>query len=86
MALYSKRPEVIEAWKVGSNPIPDWVKSSSAIIQKQTADKRKYAVVISANGKQVAEKDDYIVNDEGQFSTMWGKMFDKIYRPSGNAV
>jgi hypothetical protein len=82
MAQYAKKPETVEAWKVGSNPVPEWI-NTPTIRKKQTDDGRKYTVVLTGDGILIAETGDYIITDDGQFSVMSGARFDKIYRPDG---
>jgi len=85
MAQYTKKPETIEAWSISSKPIPDWVKNAdrSKLIRKQTADGRNYVVIYSGLGKIIVEKNDYIINDDGNFYMMEQTKFEKLYRISG---
>lgn len=87
MAQYTKLPEQIEAWKIGSRPVPKWVsdaEQSGAINARQTPDGRKYYAVFSPFGKQVPEEGSYIIkHDDGTYTGANREWFEKTYRISG---
>lgn len=89
MALYTKRPDVIEAWEIGSKPEPTWVQTmidEGQIIEKITPDGRKYVKVSTNLGYEYPEVGHYIIYnapEDGGVYTMDKVKFDKLYRIGG---
>lgn len=91
MATYEEKPRTVDAWKVGSSPVDQWVQDLLGIGKaknKRTPDGREYVRVDIDGTKLLAEKGDYLIKTVAAagnvvYMTMASETFERLYQRTG---
>lgn len=79
MTRYRRKPEEIEAWRIGTKPVPKWIKSAIPAYSSSTDERRFWRIENRYGAKCEFPEGGYLIRQEDSVTYIAAALFEQTY-------